>query len=384
MSNSVEINDKRALVILNLIRGLGPIRLNSLLSHFGDPVRILEAGFGELCAVKGLGKELAESITNWRSESSYKEEMALADRAGVRIITRLDEEYPPLLKEIADAPICLYVRGTLDSLENRMIALVGSRRTSNYGRMMAEHLARSASFAGWTVVSGLAYGVDAVAHQAVLDAGGKTVAVLGGGLARIYPQDHVAMAKKIIETGGAIVSEFPMEFSPNRNSFPMRNRIISGISQGVIVVEAGSTSGSLITARFAIEQNRQIFAVPGQADNPQARGCNNLIRQGAKLTETFEDVLNEFEFLPGILPSKRPDVGEASELSPEDAGAGDDSDEEKRVLRALEDGDASADSLANSTGISAGELLAVLMRLEMGKKIVQLPGKRFALRKKSI
>ena len=372
------MTDREAYIILNLVSGIGPVRLRKLVDHFGKPTRILEVSVKELSSVYGISGELATEICAWKEKTGYEKEFSLAERAGVKIITKIDDEYPVLLKEIADAPICIYVRGELDPKNNQNIGIVGSRRISNYGRNMAEYLSQSAVFAGWTVISGLAFGIDAVAHKAAVDAGGKTVAVLGGGLGRIFPQEHVGLAKRIIESGGAVISEFPMEFKPNRNSFPMRNRVISGISMGTLVVEAGISSGSLITAKFALEQNRQVFAVPGQADNAQARGCNSLIKQGAKLTESFDDVLEEFDFLPGFEP-KNLEKGETQEETSDDVPAlGED---ESKILAVLEKGETSADTVSAETGIAPGKLLALMMQLEMMRKVVQLPGRIFSLKR---
>lgn len=380
------MDERSAYIVLNLIDGVGPIRFNSLISHFGSAAAVLEAGADDLMSVRGISSEIAAKILSWRKNSLYEKEISLAERAGVQIITRIDSAYPELLKEIPDAPICLYLRGTLDPKDKFMIGIVGSRRTTNYGRGMAEQLARSAVYAGWTVVSGLAFGIDAVAHRACIEANGKTIAVLGGGLARIFPQEHVALAKEIIAAGGGILSEFPMEFPPNKNSFPMRNRIISGLSQGVIVVEAGTNSGSLITAKFAIEQNRQLFAVPGQADQPQSRGTNKLIKEGAKLTESFDDILEEFEFLPGFrkneLLSDEKLISNNSTSEQQQELFDKLSNEEKQILEILRNEDCTADAIAVETGIDAGQLLAILMKLELMKLIVQLPGKRFAIKRR--
>lgn len=248
-----------------MVSGVGPARMAALVAACGSPSAVLERSAGELSSIQGISAALAEKIASWREHVDLAGELDLADRGGVRIIVKDDPEYPSILKEIHDAPICLYVRGKLPDLESKSIAIVGSRRMSAYGRSMAQHLAESAVYAGWTVVSGLAYGVDAAAHQAVLNAGGKTVAVLGGGLARVQPQEHLPMAREIAATG-AVVSEYPMEFPPNRRSFPMRNRIISGLSRATLVVEAGIGSGALITAAAATEQGRAVFAVPGGSD----------------------------------------------------------------------------------------------------------------------
>ncbi len=376
------MTDRDAYIILNLISGIGPARVRTMRECFGSVTGILEASKKDLKSVDGIGETLAEAIASWKKNLDCEKEMKLADKAGVEIITLADDKYPAQLREVHDAPLCLYVRGKLPSGNEPMLGIVGSRRITNYGKSMAEHLSRSAVYAGWTVVSGLAYGTDAVAHKTVVDAGGKTIAVLGGGLARIFPQDHIPLAKSIIEKDGAVISEFPMEFAPNRRSFPMRNRVISGLSRGVLVIEAGTTSGALITAKFALEQNRLVFAVPGQADNPQARGCNALIRQGAKLTESIEDIIEEFEFLPEFSPKPNLKVIDDKLFKDEsnDVALKLDEDEGK-IIALLQKGDASADSLAGDTGIGTGKLLSLLMKMEMKKLVSQLPGKRFSLRR---
>jgi DNA processing protein len=376
------MTDREAYIILNIISGIGPARVKSLCEHFGSVSGILQASPVELKSVQGIGITLAEAISSWKTDLDHESEMQLAERAGVQIITLADDEYPSILKEVHDAPLCLYVRGQMPSDNDFMLGVVGSRRITNYGRSMSEHLSRAAVYAGWTVVSGLAYGTDAVAHRTVVDAGGRTIAVLGGGLARIFPQDHIPLAKSIIDGGGAVISEFPMEFAPNRRSFPMRNRIISGLSKGVVVIEAGTTSGALITAKFALDQGRLIFAVPGQADNPQARGCNSLIKQGAKLTETFDDIMEEFEFLPEFSRPKNYKVLADHDVTDEVEEHGLKlTEDEGRIIGLLKNGEAGADSLIAETGMGAGKILSLLMKMEMKKLISQLPGKRFSLRK---
>lgn len=368
------MTDRNALIILNMISGIGPVRVRELSSLFGSPAKILSSSREQLASAPNIGKKIAEDIYSWQKTIEYEKELELAEKAGVKIITYLDDEYPELLKEIYDPPLCLYVRGNLSANTARNIGIVGSRRITNYGSRIGKHLSEAASFAGWNVVSGLAYGMDAIAHQAVVDANGITIAVLGGGLARIHPQDHIPLAKKIIEKNGAVISEFPMEFSPNKWSFPMRNRIISGLSQGVIIVEAGLRSGSLITAKCALDQGRTVFAVPGQADNPQAKGTNQLIKNGAKLTESFDDVLEEFEFLPGLHTQQE-------KIQQKEIEINDISEEEKAILTALSRGNLSADQLAAETNIPTGALLSNLMKMEIKRMVSQLPGKIFEAKK---
>ena len=356
---------QEACIILNMLSGIGPARLEALLAFCGEPAEIFRVSAADLASVQGISEAMAERIVNWEKYVDLKHELDLAGRGGVHIITRSDEEYPRLLAQIHDPPICLYIRGRLpENLSTRSLAIVGTRNITSYGQRMARHLAESAAYSGFTVVSGLAYGVDAIAHQAALDAGGESVSVLGGGLARIQPQEHVPLAREIT-AHGAVISEFPMEFSPTRHSFPMRNRIISGMCRGTLVVEAGLNSGSLITASFALEQGRTVFAVPGQADNPQAAGCNRLIRQSAILTETFDDILEEFDFLPGF--------GHGEHLIREESAAdlfsaGDDSaisSETAKILEFLQQNEASVDEISAALDLPASEITASLIGLEL-------------------
>jgi len=337
-----------------------------------------------LAETKGISDNLAAKIHNWKSEINLAEEMDFADKGGAAIITLADAQYPEVLRNIYDPPLCLYVRGVLPEMDSNTIAIVGSRRISAYGRKMAKHLTESAVFAGWKVVSGLAYGVDAVAHQTTVDAGGITVAVLGGGLARIHPQDHIPLARSIIDSGGAVISEFPMKFPVSRQSFPRRNRIVSGLSNAVLVVEAGLDSGALITAEIALEQGRSVFAVPGHVDNPQAKGCHKLIKQGAKLTEDFQDIVEDLEFLPGFARNGNSAVSSEDESADiEDNDALDlrgFTEDEQKVLKLLKKEACSFDSMAVATGIPTGILLGLLMKLEMKMIISQSPGKVYSIR----
>lgn len=373
----MSITDKEACIVFNMVSGIGAQRFEALSTHFGSPSAVLSASLDEIAAVRGISMALAQKIASWKKDIDYQAEMDLAEKGGAKIITKFDPEYPAPLKDIYDPPICLYVRGELPLPIEMGLAIVGSRRITNYGRKMAKHLSEAAVYAGWSVISGLAYGIDAVAHQAALDAGGKTVAVLGGGLARIHPQDHIPMAREIVRHG-ALVSEFPMEYPVNRQSFPRRNRIVSGMSRGVLVVEAGLDSGALITANIALEQGKQIFAVPGNADNPQARGSNSLIRQGAKLVESIDDILEEFEFLPGFsrVPKKAQEDSQDYEAVPKVPLSG---DEEKIIALLTAKTNVAFDEIAAETAIPAGKLLAILMKMEMRKTLSQLPGRIYSL-----
>ena len=365
------MTNQEACIVLNMLNGIGPARLNALLAFCGEPQEIFRTAQKDLASVQSISDSMAEKIVNWEKYLDLGHELELAQRGGVEIITRGDEDYPELLSQIHDPPICLYVRGKLPhELSSRSLAVVGTRNVSSYGQRMAKHLAEAAAYSSFVVVSGLAYGVDAVAHRAALDAGGETVSVLGGGLARIQPQEHVPLAREI-SRHGAVISEFPMEFNPTRHTFPMRNRIISGLCRGTLVIEAGLNSGSLITASYALEQGRMVFAVPGQADNPQAAGCNRLIRQNAVLTETFDDILEEFDFLPGF-------GHQENMLREEDAanrffsGGEEDSSvssEAAEILDFLQKNDATVDELSAALGCPAAEISASLIGLELLRRV---------------
>ena len=363
------MTNQEACIVLNMLPGIGPARLNALLAFCGEPQEIFSTPQPALASVQGISESMAEKIANWEKYIDLNHELELAKRGGVEIITREDEEYPELLKEIHDPPICLYIRGKLpDELSSRALAVVGTRNVTNYGQRMAKHLSEAAAYSSFVVVSGLAFGVDAIAHRAALDAGGETVSVLGGGLARIQPQEHVPLAREIAQHG-AVISEFPMETNPTRHTFPMRNRIISGLSRGTLVIEAGLSSGSLITASFALEQGRTLFAVPGQADNPQAAGCNRLIRQNAVLTETFDDILEEFDFLPGLGRHEnmlREDEASVSLLDGEDSSISSDA---AKILDLLQKGDASVDELSAALDCPAAEISASLIGLELLRRV---------------
>lgn len=375
-----------AYVVLNQLPGIGPLRVAQLLQRYGSPQAILSAPAAELSRLPGLGGKLAGVLSGWRDYADPESERRLAERGGVTILACDSPDYPELLRHIHDPPLCLYCRGSIEALRRcaHGLAMVGSRRTTLYGTRMAEHLALGAAYAGWPVVSGLARGIDTVVHDAVLKAGGCTVAVLGSGLSQVYPQENVALARRIAEAGGAVISEFPMDYHPDKRTFPMRNRVISGMTLGTVVIEAGATSGSLITAGQAAEQGRQVFAVPGRVDTPQARGCHALIKDGAKLVECFEDIAEEFSRLPGM-PAETPATGtnnapanaadNAARRPPPTAGL-ELSPLEETLLNSLDTTEASIDDLIAAVGAPTAEVLSALLRLEMRRLVRQLPGRR--------
>lgn len=369
------MNKRDACIALNLLNGIGYNKFKLLEETFGSIEEVFSRSKESLAKVHGLGNKIIKDIIDLQNNlDRLEKEKELADKGEVRIITFYDDEYPSQLKEISDPPICLYIRGKMDFSLERTIAVVGSRRITHYGREMANFLASELAYSNWTVVSGLAYGIDVEAQKAVINAEGKTVAVLGGGLARLHPQDHIQLARDIVDKGGAVITEFPMEYSPTRKSFPMRNRIISGLSKGVIIVEAGDQSGALITANYALEQGRNVFAVPGNANSPMSKGTNRLIKQGAKLTENIDDIFEEFEILPNFdqLDSQGRSDSENSDKDIKNL-----SENEQNIIKSIELEDKSIDQISVETNINMGELLPILMDLEMKQFIKQIPGKRY-------
>ena len=377
------MNNLDAFICLNLLSGIGPVKVKSLIEVFGSAREIFNQSFNSLNSVDGIGPKLASAICDGPAHSNPEEERALAEKAGAKIISQTCPEYPPLLKEIVDPPLVLYVRGNADVLQDghRSIAMVGSRHPSRYGIHMAETIACSAAAAEWITVSGLALGVDSASHRATIEAGGKTIAVLGSGLGRLYPQENLKLARDIIASGGAVISEFPMTFPPDRRSFPMRNRIISGLCCSAVVVEAGLKSGTLITAGQAADQGRTVCAVPGRADTPHSRGCHSLIRDGATILESFSDVLEDCNSLMLFDMNSKNGFSALSQkkvASPVTAGL-QLTETEQRILQLLSLGDASVDHLIDELQLAVGKVFSTLVEMETKKLVKPLPGRHYTL-----
>ncbi len=352
---------------LNFIPRIGPVLVRTLLDRFGDPEHIFKASRRELERVDGIGKRLAAAITETDIHGKVRSELKLAKELNVSIVTFTDKPYPNNLKQIYDPPPLLYVRGDLQAKDDLAISMVGSRLSSSYGRMITERIAGDVARHGVTIVSGMARGIDSAAHRGALSAGGRTIAVLGCGVDIVYPPENRRLFEEIT-AHGAVISEFPMSTPPEGTNFPRRNRIISGLSLGVVVVQADSRSGSLITAGLALEQNRDVFAVPGNVGMARSRGTNRLIKQGAKLVESADDILEE------ILPRFQHQGLEPTDVKPSLE------DEEERVFRLVEDEPAHIDSIIAQTGMDASRVSAILLQLELRGLVQQLPGKRFARR----
>lgn len=361
--------------------GVGPRAAAMLLERFGSPDAVFGARRNELEKLR-LRPESIESIIARDMHAPADGEIERVRALGADIILLDDGVYPALLRETADPPITLYVKGAwAECLDHPCIAMVGSRRASTYGQNTAMMLARELAERGVTIISGLARGIDAAAHRGALEAGGRTVAVMGTGIDMVYPRDHGKLVRQILENRGAVVSEFPLATPPAPQNFPYRNRVISGLSLGVVVVEAAENSGSLITARLAMEQNREVFAVPGNITSRNSFGTNYLIKgAGAKLVQTWQDVASELpsEIAASLLPpppSKKDDRNliEQLELVP-----GDLKENEHSVWKFLStDEPVHIDALATATGLSLPELTGALLVLEMRDLIRQLPGKCF-------
>ncbi len=360
------MTESEAYFIVNLVAGIGPVRAKRLRERFGSLDRALVAREADLRSVEGIGPELSATLANWETSTDVAKERAWAEELGLTVLTPADAAYPPSLTEIYDPPLVLYIKGKIPETWPRGVAVVGSRETSHYGLETAKKLSYQIGYAGVPVISGLARGIDTAAHLGALAAKGTTWAVLGCGLDQMYPPENDALAAKIVESGGFLMSELPLGTSPDKRTFPMRNRIVSGLSFGVLVIEAGRQSGALITARQALDQGRQVFAVPGRIDNPLAQGCHQLLKDGAKLVEGVEDILTELEFLipKDKVATPRPLPGN---LSPE----------EEKVYAAIEMDETPIDTITQRSGLAAGAVSSALLRLEMRKLVRQLPGKVF-------
>ncbi|MEP6603326.1 MAG: DNA-processing protein DprA [Spartobacteria bacterium] len=362
------MNATEACIALNMLPTVGPVRLRKLLEVFETPERILAAKRAELRTVNGIGNEVADQISSWESIVDLAAELKRVADFGATVITQQSPSYPKSLREIHAPPIVLYVWGELQERDQHAIGIIGARRTTHYGTESAKKLSYQIAYAGLTVISGLARGIDTAAHQGALAAKGRTIAVIGSGLSKLYPPENKGLAEKICSGNGAVVSEFSMEVDPDRQTFPMRNRIISGWSHGVLVVEAGLNSGALITASQALEQGRSVYAVPGQINAPSAMGSNRLIQQGAKLVMSANDILDDLQIL---LPDTKPSPEAAARPLPPLT------EDERRVFDAIEASETAIDQITAKCDLPSATVSSTLLRLELKRLVKQLPGKYF-------
>ncbi len=355
------------LLLLSSISGIGHARLRALCQKFGHAGQVFRASLQQLTATEGFEKKTAEKILDpaQRDEAFVEEQLRMMRQYQVAFISLWDPAYPENLKNIYDPPAFLFVRGSFNPADDYSVALVGTREPTAYGRYMAETLSRELAIRGITTVSGLARGIDTIVHQTSLRHGGRTIAVLGCGVDRVYPPENYKLAMEIIQHG-ALVSDYPMRTAPDAAHFPGRNRIISGLSLGAVIVEAGARSGALITAEYALEQNRELFAVPGNAVVPQAKGPNRLIRQGAKLVETVDDILSELE---SRLSFRRaaPSAAPTAALT----------ETEAEMLKYLNTEPLHIDVISSQARLPVSEVLARLLNLEISGLVRQTAGMHF-------
>lgn len=357
-----------AYLALNLLPQIGPVRVKKMLRHFGSPEGILSAKSRDLLAVDGIGQAQAEAVSTWETQIDLAGEIRKIGERGLKLLTQEDALYPALLREIHDPPVLLYVWGDLQPRDHHAIGVVGSRHATHYGLATTKKLSFQIAYAGYAVISGLARGIDTAAHEAALAAKGRTIAVIGSGMGKLYPPENQALAERIAENG-AVISEYPVDRIADKQTFPYRNRIVAGWSHGLIVVEAPVRSGSLITAQQATDMGRTVYAVPGQIDKPTSEGCNRLIQQGAKLIMDGADVLDDLMTLFPTAPSA-PKVVEsvpAVELTLD----------ERILYEAIGSDEAHINEITTSSGLTSATVNATLMRLEMKRLIRALPGRRY-------
>ena len=373
------MNNFEALVSLNLIPQIGSVRLESLLNNFQKLQDIFKASRKDLAAA--VGEHLGDSIISFDIRR-LDNDLALAKKAGIKIITLFDQDYPQALKEIPGRPIVLYILGSITAQDNLAIGIVGSRRASFYGLSNAEIFASALGAQGITIVSGMARGVDTYAHRGALKAKGRTIAVMGSGFNHIYPAENADLAKAI-SSSGAVISEFPMETKPLPGNFPRRNRLISGLSLGVLITEAARNSGALITADFALEQGREVFALPGRIDSVGSMGANALLKQGAKMVTCCDDILEELNLANVSMKKIEPMVNEtpgakrncAGVVSVHKENAG--GKEESRLYEYITQQPVAIDDLVQKSSLSSSQVLNLILKLQFKKLIKALPGKQY-------
>jgi DNA processing protein len=358
-------------LLLALTPGIGPRLRKSLLDHFGSAAAVVNAAPSELRDVPGIGQKLSRSIVTSRTEVDVEGEIQDCRDNGVSILVESQAGYPESIRTIPDPPGVLFVRGEIRPTDAIAVAIVGTRHATQYGLAQAERLASGLVRCGYVIVSGLARGIDAAAHRGAIKAGGRTIAVLGSGVLNIYPPEHVSLAEEIVKHG-ALVGENPPRSPPLSGAFPQRNRIITGLSLGVIVVEASERSGALISARHAMEQGREVFALPGRVDSRASRGCHRLLRDGAKLVETVDDVLEEL----GPLATPTPIAGDEDAAPVRHPAELNLNEPEKGVLAVISDEPQTIDDVIAASGLPVSNVLSTISVLEMRRMIRRVGGNR--------
>ncbi len=364
------MTEQEAYIALNMMERIGPVGVRALVSVLGSASAIFDASSTALQQADGIGPELAAALIRQRDGVPLAEELARAEDTGTRLITPLDDEYPEGLRQIHDPPLALYIRGRLRPTDREAVAVVGTRRATHYGMDSARKLSHQLGKAGLCVLSGLALGIDTAAHEGALRSGGRTVAVIGSGFDHLYPSENEGLAKRIAEQG-AVMTEFPFARKPDKTTFPMRNRIVSGMSKGVLVIEAGRRSGAEITANQALAQGRSVFAVPGRIDSYASAGTNALIQQGAYLVTGARDILEHFEML---FPASPVDDGSSKPVAHPELD-----EDETAIVEYLVKGSAAIDVLIRESGLAPSKVASTLVALELKRVVRMLPGRKVEL-----
>jgi len=368
---------RRNYIRLNLADGIGAVRTNQLIEHFGSIEEVFKSNANQLQQIDGIGPKLAHAITSI-SDDDVEKELALAEKYSVQILCIEDADYPAALKRIYDPPPVLYVRGRLEQSDTVALAIVGARRCSHYGLEQSGRFASLLVRAGFTIVSGGARGIDAAAHRGALAAGGRTIAVMGCGLTKTYPPENKKLFDEIVsQDKGAIISELPMSIGVKGQNFPKRNRIIAGLALGVLVVEASTRSGTLITAKLALEQGKEVFAIPGKVDSPFSSGTNALIAKGsAALVSRLEDILENLDHLGEVITEQGPIIeSPARNIAL--------NEKEAALLKHLSAEELSLDELIRRSRLSAGEVSATMTILAIKGLIIQQPDGKFAVNRRA-
>ncbi|MEQ9308438.1 MAG: DNA-processing protein DprA [Balneolaceae bacterium] len=367
----------RTILALSLISGLGSKRIKLLVKAFDEPAKIFRLSKSELRSVESIGEASALSILAFKRWDDVDHILKETEKNKSQIVTIADAEYPTLLKQIYDPPALFWIKGNREVLSKAGVGVIGTRNATPYGKKMAEKLSKEMGEKGLCIFSGLAHGIDAISHKAALDVGAPTVAVLGSGIDNLYPKENASLANRIVKEGGAVITEFPLRTNPDAGNFPVRNRIVSGMSLGVLVVESGIKGGSMITADLALDQNREVFAVPHTLDNLYGSGCNYLIKTGAaKLVQTVDDILEELPIEQGKKASinknnfPEPKLWKNEELD----------DLSKKICEFLEKGESQIDVMSDELEINTSQLLVTLLQLEMKELVLQKVGKIFSLK----
>ena len=360
------MSDPKFWIALSDVPDIGPVTARKLLAIYRKPEAVFKAPYKELANIRGIGPAKAKNIKGYSEWGKIDAQLKKLDANGIKTVSFSNKDYPEMLKNIEDAPIVLYIKGIIQKEDRYAVAIVGSRKYSSYGKLAAEKLSSELSSMGFTIVSGMARGIDTLAHTAAINSGGRSIAVLGSGIDVPYPPENRGLMEKLAASG-CVISEFPPGTLPERENFPKRNRIISGLSLGVLVVEATADSGSLITASCALEQGKEVFAVPGNINSVNSKGTNDLIKKGAKLVQSAEDVIEELApILKGYIRTREKANIELSV-------------EEKRLCDIMTAEPKHVDMLSRESKMPAQKVLGILLSLELNGIAKQAEGKKFFL-----